>query len=252
MTDVGGIAGDTLRSYIERIERLEAEKTALAADIREIFSEAKGNGFDAKIMRQIVRLRRMDREDRLEQEELLAIYQHAMGWMRQSKHSALQQIFNSTIAEYKSIPWPLVNKVIPCNRELFDEPIKKPSLTAKEKLRPISGFPELLPEERRVELNWIDQIRTIFESYGFTSIEPRTVEPIDVLLKQGDTDKEIYTLGRLLDTPKSDREPTFGLHYDLTIPMARYVAANMEKLDFPFKRYQIQKAWRGERPQDGL
>ena len=79
MADVGGIAGDTLRSYIERIERLEAEKTALTADIREIFSEAKGNGFDAKIMRQIVRLRRMDREDRLEQEELLAIYQHAMG-----------------------------------------------------------------------------------------------------------------------------------------------------------------------------
>ena len=79
MVDVGGIAGDTLRSYIERIERLEAEKTALTADIREIFSEAKGKGFDAKIMRQIVRLRRMNREDRLEQEELLAIYQHAMG-----------------------------------------------------------------------------------------------------------------------------------------------------------------------------
>ena len=79
MVDVGGIAGDTLRSYIARIERLEAEKTALTADIREIFSEAKGNGIDAKIMRQIVRLRRMNREDRLEQEELLAIYQHAMG-----------------------------------------------------------------------------------------------------------------------------------------------------------------------------
>ena len=73
-------------------------------------------------------------------------------------------------------------------------PSKKPSLTAKEKLRPISGFPELLPEERRVELDWIDQIRTIFESYGFTSIEPRTVEPIDVLLKQGDTDKEIQLI----------------------------------------------------------
>ena len=79
MADVGSIAGGTLRSYIERIERLEAEKTALTADIREIFSEAKGNGFDAKIMRQIVRLRRMDRQDRLEQEELLAIYQHAIG-----------------------------------------------------------------------------------------------------------------------------------------------------------------------------
>ena len=79
MIDVGGIAGDRLRSYIERIERLEAEKIALTADIREIFSEAKGNGFDIKIMRQIVRLRRMDRQDRLEQEELLAIYQHAIG-----------------------------------------------------------------------------------------------------------------------------------------------------------------------------
>ena len=79
MVDIGGIAGDTLRSYIERIERLEAEKTALTADIREIFSEAKGNGFDVKIMRQIVRLRRMNREDRLEQEDLLAIYQHSMG-----------------------------------------------------------------------------------------------------------------------------------------------------------------------------
>ena len=79
MIDVGGIAGDRLRSYIERIERLEAEKTALTSDISEIFSEAKGNGFDIKIMRQIVRLRRMDRQDRLEQEELLAIYQHAIG-----------------------------------------------------------------------------------------------------------------------------------------------------------------------------
>ena len=79
MIDVGGIAGDRLRSYIARIERLEAEKTALTSDIREIFSEAKGNGFDIKIMRQIVRLRRMDRQDRLEQEELLAIYQHAIG-----------------------------------------------------------------------------------------------------------------------------------------------------------------------------
>ena len=79
MIDVGGISGDRLRSYIERIERLEAEKTALTSDIREIFSEAKGNGFDIKIMRQIVRLRRMDRQDRLEQEELLAIYQHAIG-----------------------------------------------------------------------------------------------------------------------------------------------------------------------------
>lgn len=79
MAEVGGIAGDQLRSYIERIERLEEEKVALAADIREIFSEAKGNGFDVKIMRQIIRLRKLDREDRQEQEELLQLYQHAIG-----------------------------------------------------------------------------------------------------------------------------------------------------------------------------
>jgi uncharacterized protein (UPF0335 family) len=79
MSEVGGIAGDQLRSYIERIERLEEEKAALAADIREIFSEAKGNGFDVKIMRQIIRLRKLDRDDRQEQEELLQLYQHAIG-----------------------------------------------------------------------------------------------------------------------------------------------------------------------------
>ena len=79
MAEVGGVAGDQLRSYIERIERLEDEKAALAADIREIYSEAKGNGFDVKIMRQIIRLRKLDRDDRQEQEELLQLYQHAIG-----------------------------------------------------------------------------------------------------------------------------------------------------------------------------
>jgi uncharacterized protein (UPF0335 family) len=79
MAEVGGVAGDQLRSYIERIERLEEEKAALAADIREIYSESKGNGFDVKIMRQIIRLRKLDRDDRQEQEELLQLYQHAIG-----------------------------------------------------------------------------------------------------------------------------------------------------------------------------
>ncbi|MBH69013.1 MAG: histidine--tRNA ligase [Rhodospirillaceae bacterium] len=125
------------------------------------------------------------------------------------------------------------------------------TLTTKEKLRPISGFPELLPEHRIVELEWIDKLRSIFESYGFTSIEPRSIEPVEVLLKQGDTDKEIYTIGRLLDSIDTNSEPTYALHYDMTVPMARYVAANMNQISFPFKRYQIQKAWRGERPQDG-
>ncbi len=79
MADVGGIAADRLRSFIERIERLEEEKAALAADIREVFAEAKSNGFDAKIMRQVVRLRKMESADREEQELLLDLYKRALG-----------------------------------------------------------------------------------------------------------------------------------------------------------------------------
>ncbi|MDC0398945.1 histidine--tRNA ligase [Alphaproteobacteria bacterium] len=122
---------------------------------------------------------------------------------------------------------------------------------SKERIRSISGFPEWLPEYRLVELEWIDSLRRVFESYGFTSIEPRSIEPVEVLLKQGDTDKEIYAIGRLLGDNDNEVEPSYALHYDMTVPMARYVAANMNQLNFPFKRYQIQKAWRGERPQDG-
>ena len=79
MTDVGGIGAEQLRSYIERIERLEEEKTALTADIREVYAEAKGNGFDTKTMRQVVRLRKLDSADREEQEELLDLYKRALG-----------------------------------------------------------------------------------------------------------------------------------------------------------------------------
>ncbi len=77
--DVGGIAAAKLKSYVERIERLEEEKAALAADIREVFAEAKGNGFDAKIMRQVIRLRKMETNDRQEQEHLLELYMRALG-----------------------------------------------------------------------------------------------------------------------------------------------------------------------------
>jgi uncharacterized protein (UPF0335 family) len=78
MADVGGVAADRLRSFVERIERLEDEKAALAADIREIYSEAKGTGFDVKIIRQVVRLRKMDQSDRREQEEILDLYKRAL------------------------------------------------------------------------------------------------------------------------------------------------------------------------------
>ena len=77
--DVGGVAGERLRSFIERIERLEEEKAALMEDIKEVYAEAKGTGFDAKTMRKIVSLRKMDHEKRRESEELLDLYKSAIG-----------------------------------------------------------------------------------------------------------------------------------------------------------------------------
>ncbi|MEE8532252.1 MAG: DUF2312 domain-containing protein [Alphaproteobacteria bacterium] len=79
MANAGGIAAGQLRSYIERIERLEDEKAALAADIREIYSEARGNGFDVRVMRQLIRLRKLDAQDRAEREALLDLYRSAVG-----------------------------------------------------------------------------------------------------------------------------------------------------------------------------
>ena len=79
MADAGGIAADRLKSFIERIERLEEEKAAIAGDIREVYSEAKSTGFETKIMRQVVRLRKMEAHDREEQEQLLDLYKRAVG-----------------------------------------------------------------------------------------------------------------------------------------------------------------------------
>jgi len=77
--NVGGIAADRLKSFVERIERLEEERSALSGDIREVYSEAKGVGFDTKIMRQLIRLRKMDHADRREQDQLLELYRRAIG-----------------------------------------------------------------------------------------------------------------------------------------------------------------------------
>jgi uncharacterized protein (UPF0335 family) len=74
-----GFAAGQLRSLIERIERLEEEKAALTSDIREVYAEAKGNGFDTKIMRQVVRLRKLDKADRQEAEAVLDLYLSALG-----------------------------------------------------------------------------------------------------------------------------------------------------------------------------
>src|SRR3954449_4727373 len=139
---------------------------------------------------------------------------------------------------------------------------------------PLSGFPELLPAARSVEREVIASLSRSFELHGFANIETRAVEPLDRLAKGGEIDKEIYVLSRLqseappddptdrpaedpaedraeyrVDDRADDRGPDrrLGMHFDLTVPFARYVLENAGHLEFPFRRYQIQPAWRGER-----
>jgi len=88
MPDVGGIAGDRLKSFIERIERLEEERKTLSEDIKEVYAEAKGTGFDTKIMRQLIRLRKMDKDDLDEQETLLDVYKRALGMLPAQNEAA--------------------------------------------------------------------------------------------------------------------------------------------------------------------
>ncbi len=122
---------------------------------------------------------------------------------------------------------------------------------------PLSGFPEWLPAGRVVEQHVLDVLRRTFELHGYAGIETRAVEPLDQLLRKGETSKEVYVLRRLQEEAgepgqaAEDRVASLGLHFDLTVPFARYVLENAGQLAFPFKRYQIQKVWRGERPQDG-
>ncbi len=117
---------------------------------------------------------------------------------------------------------------------------------------PISGFPEWLPEVRIVEQQWLDHIRRVFESYGYCSIETPAVEELNVIAAKGeDVDKEIYVIERLHKEEGETKEARLALHFDQTVPFARYVAMNFNELVFPFKRYQMQKVWRGERPQMG-
>lgn len=118
---------------------------------------------------------------------------------------------------------------------------------------PLSGFPEWLPAGRIVEQHVLDSLRRTFELHGFAPIATRAVEPLEDLLRKGETSKEVYTLQRLHDDADAaaTRERRLGLHFDLTVPLARYVLENAGQLAFPFKRYQIQPVWRGERPQEG-
>lgn len=121
------------------------------------------------------------------------------------------------------------------------------------RITPISGFPEWLPEQRIVEQRITDTLRDVFELHGFASVETRAVETVAQLLRKGDIDKEVYGIRRLAADAGEDTDPAkaLALHFDLTVPFARYVLENAGKLTFPFRRYQIQKVWRGERPQEG-
>ncbi|EDQ34430.1 hypothetical protein HPDFL43_15572 [Hoeflea phototrophica DFL-43] len=79
MSDAGAVARDQLRSFVERIERLEEEKKTIADDIKDVYGEAKAMGFDAKVLRKVVAIRKQDENDRLEQEAILDTYLHALG-----------------------------------------------------------------------------------------------------------------------------------------------------------------------------
>ena len=110
----------------------------------------------------------------------------------------------------------------------------------------LSGFPEWLPEGRIIEMHVLDELRRVFELHGFAGIETRAVETLEQLEAKGETSKEIYVLDRLqalkaaASGARAPKDKGMGLHFDLTVPFARYVVENANELDFPFKRYQIQ------------
>jgi histidyl-tRNA synthetase len=139
-------------------------------------------------------------------------------------------------------------------------------------VEPVSGFPEWLPNLRLLEEHFLATIRDHFRLYGFSPIETPAVERMEVLTAKGGMLRQIYSIGKpekLETEPEPDgaesveptssageaegaeAEPGLGLHFDLTVPLARYVVQHANELVFPFRRYQMQKVWRGERAQKG-
>lgn len=120
------------------------------------------------------------------------------------------------------------------------------------KPRPISGFPEWSPAQTLAEQTFLRGAISAYESYGYTPLDTPAVERVEILAAKGVVDKEIYALERLkAESRKEGATPELGLRFDHTIPLARYVGLHYGELHFPFKRYQVGKVWRGERPQDG-
>jgi histidyl-tRNA synthetase len=120
------------------------------------------------------------------------------------------------------------------------------------KVRPslLRGFDqEYRPDEQLLFNGIVDTIRKNFERCGFWPIETPSAERIEVLTSKGGVEKEIYALTRLAAGPDEDTSAKGALRFDLTVPLARYVAMRQLELAFPFRRYQIQRVWRGETPQ---
>ena len=115
-----------------------------------------------------------------------------------------------------------------------------------------SGTLELLPRDQMVFQHMLDVIRRGYERFGFVQVETPVFELKDVLLTKsgGETEKQVYFV-QSTGALKQGHEPDMALHFDLTVPLARYVAEHERELAFPFRRYQIQRSYRGERPQKG-
>jgi histidyl-tRNA synthetase len=120
------------------------------------------------------------------------------------------------------------------------------------KVRPalLKGFDqEFLPQEQLQFNALLDLVRRNFERFGFLPIETPSAERIEVLTSKGGAEKEIYALSRLAAEDDDEAAAKGALRFDLTVPLARYVAMRERELAFPFRRYQIQRVWRGENPQ---
>jgi histidyl-tRNA synthetase len=120
-----------------------------------------------------------------------------------------------------------------------------------QKVRPalLRGFEEYLPHEQLQFDELVEIVRRNFELFGFLPIETPSAERTEVLTSKGGMEKEIYALSRLAGGSEDEGSNKGALRFDLTVPLARYVAMKEHALAFPFRRYQIQKVWRGETPQ---
>jgi histidyl-tRNA synthetase len=117
-------------------------------------------------------------------------------------------------------------------------------------ITPLSGFPELLPSQQKAFDGLKRTLEQVFLSFGYQGMETPAVEKMSTLLSKGAAEQEIYTLRRYQEE-QPHTEAELGLRFDLTVPLARYVAQHQNALSFPFRRYQIAPVWRGERPQKG-